>query len=88
MMSIAPALKKKKTKLTIVIPCYNEEKTLRSCIDRVRDISDSHLSLEIIIVDDCSGDNSYQIAKELQQEYIDIIVMKHDKNQGKGAALR
>lgn len=77
-----------KTKLSIVIPCFNEEKTLEACVDRVRNISDEHLKLEIIIVDDYSKDNSYNIAKELSNKFSDVSVLKHEKNQGKGAALR
>jgi glycosyltransferase involved in cell wall biosynthesis len=88
MMSSEPGRKKKTTaKLTVVIPCYNEEKTLKGCIERVRDIADSNLALEIIIVDDCSEDNSYPIAQKLQREYKEVTVLKHEMNQGKGAAL-
>lgn len=76
------------TKFSIVIPCYNEEKTLEKCVKRVRAISDDHLKLEIIIVDDFSKDNSYKIAKELETKYSEVKVYKHEKNQGKGAALR
>ena len=45
-------------KLSIVIPCYIEEKTLEECVDRVVAIADDTLNLEIIIVDDCSKDRS------------------------------
>jgi len=76
------------TKLSIVIPCFNEEKTLHKCIERVSEIADSSLSLEIIIVDDCSSDSSFSIAEELQKNNPKIQVFRHDKNQGKGAALR
>ncbi|MBK7105280.1 MAG: bifunctional glycosyltransferase family 2/GtrA family protein [Ignavibacteriae bacterium] len=76
------------TKFTIVMPCYNEEKTLEKSVGRVRDISDENLKLEIIIVDDCSKDNSFNIAKGLATKYSDVKVYKHEKNQGKGAALR
>jgi dolichol-phosphate mannosyltransferase len=41
-------------KLSLVIPCYNEERTLESCIDKVIEIADSELELELIVVDDCS----------------------------------
>ena len=49
-------------KLSVVIPCYNEQETLSKCVQRLLDISDDHLSLEIIIVDDCSTDKSFAIA--------------------------
>jgi len=78
----------KKTLLTIVIPCYNEGKTLRRCAERVLGLADHSLSLEIIIVDDCSTDRSLSIARELQNEHPAISVLHHQKNKGKGAALR
>jgi dolichol-phosphate mannosyltransferase len=75
-------------KLSIVIPCYNEEKTLRECVNRVLEIADDNLSLEIIIVDDCSTDNSYSIARELERSHREVKVFRHEQNSGKGAALR
>lgn len=74
--------------LSVVVPCYNESRTLRTCIERVLAIADESLALEIIIVDDCSTDGSLSIAKELEQTHQSIIVLAHEKNQGKGAALR
>ena len=53
-------------KLSIVIPCYNEEKTLKKCVERVLKISNEFLDLEIIIIDDCSTDGSLSIARSLQ----------------------
>jgi len=79
---------KENCKLSVIIPCYNEEKTLNKCIDNVLQISDEYLSLEIIIVDDYSDDNSYKIACDLENQYQEISVFKHNINQGKGAALR
>ena len=48
--------KKEVIKLSVVIPCYNEEKTLEKCVERVLKISGEFLHLEIIITDDCSAD--------------------------------
>jgi len=78
----------KDIKLSIVVPCFNEEKTLRKCIEKVLEIADETLSLEIIIVDDGSSDQSLIIARELEDKYQEIVVLSHKKNQGKGAALR
>jgi glycosyltransferase involved in cell wall biosynthesis len=75
-------------RLSVVIPCYNEEETLSRCVQRLLDISDDHLSLEVIIVDDCSTDKSYSIACELEKSHPQITVLRHRKNMGKGAALR
>lgn len=74
--------------ISIVIPCYNEEKTLETCIRRVLEISTRELGLEIIIVDDASSDKSLDIAKKLEKEHPQIRVFSHSRNQGKGAALR
>ncbi len=82
------SLFKENVKLSIVIPCYNEERTLAKCVEIVADIADDKLSLEIIIVDDSSTDNSYSIAQELSSKYSEIKLVKHEKNKGKGAALR
>jgi len=76
------------TKLSIVIPSYNEEATLEKCIYRVMEIADEKLILEILIVDDFSNDNSYSIAKKLSDKFDEISVLQHTENQGKGAALR
>lgn len=74
--------------LSIIIPCYNEKSTIEKCVERVLAIQDDELSLEIIIVDDCSTDSSLKIAKEIAEKHPSIKVVGHTKNQGKGAALR
>jgi glycosyltransferase involved in cell wall biosynthesis len=56
-------------KLSIIVPCYNEEKTLAKCIEKVIAIKNDHLQLEILIVDDCSTDNSLSIAQKLGSQY-------------------
>ena len=73
---------------TVVVPCYNEEETLRESINRLLKIQDKMLSLEILIIDDCSKDTSVSIAKELAQEHACIHVLEHTENQGKGGALQ
>lgn len=72
-------------KLSVVIPCYNEERTIRALVDAVR--KSPCAPKEIIIVDDCSRDSTRailetQIAPLVQQ------ILYHEANQGKGAALR
>jgi len=49
---------KKTVTLSVVIPCFNEERTLKICVGRVLAIADESLALEILIVDDCSTDQS------------------------------
>lgn len=75
-------------KLTVIIPCYNEEKTIKECVGRLIGIAEKKLSLEAIIVDDGSGDKSLSIAKELEKEHAGITVLSHNRNHGKGASLR
>ncbi len=75
-------------KLSVVIPCFNEERTLETCIERVLALRAKDLELEIIVVDDCSKDGSLKIAQEIEAHHPEIRVLRHDRNQGKGAALR
>ena len=72
-------------KLTIVIPCYNEAKTIRSIVERVR--AAPVASKEIIIVDDCSRDGTRDLLRTQIAPLVDRIIY-HEVNQGKGAALR
>src|SRR5690606_3530008 len=77
-----------KTLLSLVIPCYNEEKTLEACVESVLRLADENLRLEILIVDDCSKDSSRAVAMKLKDRIPGLMVFHHEKNQGKGAALR
>ncbi|MGB8536740.1 MAG: glycosyltransferase family 2 protein [Acidobacteriaceae bacterium] len=74
--------------ISIVVPCYNESKTLETIIARVLVADVSGLEREIIIVDDGSRDESVNIAKALAERHPNIRVLEHSVNQGKGAALR
>ncbi len=74
--------------ISIVVPCYNESKTLETIIARVLVADVSGLEREIIIVDDGSRDDSVRIAKDLAERHPNIRVFEHKTNQGKGAALR
>jgi len=71
--------------LSVVIPCYNERATVRHIVDVVRNCGVS--PLEIIIVDDCSTDGTREV---LENEITPLVskIIYHEKNQGKGAALR
>lgn len=77
-------------RLSVVIPVYNEEKTLRNLVDRVREVP---IRKEMILVNDCSKDDSRQIMDELEQEaegddFNRVRTFHHEVNKGKGAALR
>ena len=70
--------------LTIIVPFYNESTTLeKSIIGVIKE----NIASEIILVDDCSTDNSYQIAKKLSITYPNIKLFKKPLNEGKGSAV-
>jgi glycosyltransferase involved in cell wall biosynthesis len=75
-------------KLSLVIPCYNEERTLAGCLEKVLGLKKHGIDLDLLIVDDCSTDASLEIARNLAAEHPEITVLRHDRNMGKGAALR
>jgi glycosyltransferase involved in cell wall biosynthesis len=72
-------------KLSIVIPCYNEAKTIRQIVERVR--AAPVPDMEIIIVDDCSRDGTRELLEREITPLVDRIIY-HEVNRGKGAALR
>ena len=71
-------------KLSVVIPVYNEQDTLRDIIDRVRA---TPYDKEIVIVDDCSTDGTGAILDDLGGAD-DLTIIRHERNRGKGASLR
>ena len=71
-------------KVSVIIPVYNVEQYLRQCLDSV--INQTFKDIEIIIVNDCSQDNSLQIIKEYQQEDDRIVLINLEKNGGVGLA--
>lgn len=76
--------KKSKAKLSVVMPVYNEKATIRKIIKQVQGEKSEK---EIIIIDDCSTDGTREILHELAT-IPGIKVLFHNKNMGKGAALR
>jgi len=74
-------------KLSIVIPVYNEVDTLDDLLAGVLAV-DTGLDRELVLVDDCSADGSRDKLKALQAEHPDWVVIFHEVNRGKGAALR
>ena len=71
--------------LSLVIPVYNEERTIDELIGRVLGADTFGLEKELVLVDDCSCDGTRQILKKYQTGQKTLY---HEKNQGKGAALR
>lgn len=74
-------------RLSVVMPVYNEARTLRTIVSRVLN-NPTDLPLELICVDDCSQDGSRKILKELAASDARIRLVLQDRNQGKGAAIR
>lgn len=72
-------------KLSVVIPCFNEAGTIYSVVEAVK--ASPVKDCEIIIVDDCSTDGTRELLKYKIEHLVDKVVY-HNKNRGKGAALR
>lgn len=66
--------------LSIVIPVYNAENFIKRCLDSI--IKCDNKKLEIVIIDDCSTDNSYKICKSYKNKYNFIKLYKNKKNSG------
>lgn len=73
-------------KLSVIIPVYNEEKTIKKIIDKVKKVQLRDISKEIIIVDDMSVDKTRKILKKITDTSLKIVY--HKKNVGKGSAIR
>lgn len=70
-------------KLSVVVPVYNERETIEKVYARIKGVD---LDKEIVLVDDCSTDGTQEIIKRLVDEHTKVFF--HEKNMGKGAALR
>lgn len=76
-------------RITILIPIFNEVNTLKTILQKVQEANFCGLEKEIILIDDFSDDGTKEILKELELEQKDRYkIFYHDKNLGKGAALR
>ena len=71
--------------LSIVVPVYNEEKTLEKIIAKIEAVD--FVNKEIILVNDCSKDKSSKILKQYAHRK-GFVVLNHEKNKGKGGALK
>ena len=71
-------------KLSVIIPVYNEFRTIEKIILKVRSLN---LDLQIVVVDDCSNDGTKEILTKKCSDYIDDLIF-HKKNLGKGAAIK
>ena len=82
-------IKRETFKLTIIIPCYNEKRTINTILDRINQSLKTHkiLNYEILIVDDSSNDGTKEILKNLSNNER-VKIYFHDINLGKGAAIQ
>jgi len=71
--------------LSVVIPVYNEINTLHEILRQVRAVP---IAKQIILIDDCSTDGTRDLLRQLQESQNDLTVVFHERNRGKGAALR
>lgn len=81
---------KRARSVSIVIPVFNEERTIKQVVQAVAGQNYTRLSLsspEIIVVDDASTDNTYSIVQRMQASW-NIRIFRHETNLGKGAAVR
>lgn len=78
--------KGKKPTLSIIVPVYNEEKTVLPLLAKVHSVKLMGLRRQIIVVDDGSSDGTARLLKKVK--YPEVTVLRHGKNRGKGAAIR
>lgn len=81
------AWSKQFTKLSVIVPLYNERWTINSMLARLLCVQ-LDLDIEVVIVDDGSTDGSVEVVKKLSEDDPRIRLIQHDSNRGKGAAIR
>jgi glycosyltransferase involved in cell wall biosynthesis len=75
--------------LSVIIPVYNEENTICSILDKVKSVKIENIQMELVIINDCSTDNTSTVIAEYMNNNGDVNInyFKHEINKGKGAAL-
>lgn len=75
--------------LSVLVPVYNERYLVETSLRRVLALKDEIIHcLEVIVVDDCSSDGSWEILQRIAAEDERVTLLRHERNMGKGAALR
>jgi len=77
---------RKKPTLSIIVPVFNEEKTILPLLEKVRKVKLMGFQKQIIVVDDGSGDGTAALLQKVSKRV--ILFLRHEKNKGKGAAIR
>lgn len=76
-------------RLTVIIPCYNEQNSIEQVVERVVGVElPAGVDREIIIVDDCSSDQSRVRAEKSASNHTNVKLITHSQNQGKGACIQ
>ena len=73
-------------KLSVLIPVYNEEKTIKTCIDRVLSANTLNMDLEVIVSDNNSTDGTKEILKSIKDSRVKLLFK--EKNEGKGSNIK
>lgn len=71
--------------LSVIVPAYNEQATVEIALRRIREVP---LRLEVIVVNDASSDGTREILEQMLEQRLVDQVIHHEKNRGKGAAIR
>jgi glycosyltransferase involved in cell wall biosynthesis len=79
---------KKYRVLSVIMPVYNEAKTIEKAIREIVKVKINLVRIQLIVVDDGSNDGTRDILKKLKKKYKKIQIIFKDRNQGKGAAIR
>ena len=73
-------------KISIIVPCFNEKETIKLIIDKI--YKTKLENYEVILIDDNSSDGSKKIIEDLKNNYLNLEVIFHDQNFGKGRAIK
>ena len=73
-------------KLSIIIPAYNASNTIRACLDSIYNVGISEQDFEVIVVDDCSTDNTMVVLNDYVQSKTNLHVFRQERNMRQGAA--
>jgi polysaccharide deacetylase family protein (PEP-CTERM system associated) len=90
-VAVAPAERRERTPVTIVVPCFNEEESLPYLANTLRSVSETlndRYELAFIFVDDCSADRTWQTLHAVFGADTRCTLVRHDRNQGVAAAIQ
>jgi glycosyltransferase involved in cell wall biosynthesis len=73
--------------LSIVVPVFNEEKTVEELVEKVLAVP-LPVKKEMVIIDDCSSDGTFPILERIEKAHAEVRVFKNEKNMGKGFSVR